>query len=227
MTPVLALKAATLCALVATPLLCGADLSNYRGFQLGSNLAAVAQQAEMKPTDARLVHQRPAAIQELDWRRGYASQDDPNRTDPVREVLLRFYNGDLFQIVATYDRQMVEGMSETDMVDAISLTYGTATRPAAEIAYHSNYGEAVHVIARWENPECSYNLVRTGDRASFALILSLKRLDDLAQPAIIEAARLEVLEAPQRAIDLQKKKDAEGRLALDQARSVNIPNFRP
>jgi hypothetical protein len=210
-----------------TPLLCAADFSSYRGFQFGSSLAAVAEQAGVRPADAKLVHQRPALIQELDWRPGHPYQSGADQADPVRESLLRFYNGELFQIVTTYDRQNLEGMTEADMVEAISRTYGTATKPAIELPYHSNYGETASVIARWEDPEYSCSLVRTGDRTSYALILSVKRLDALAQAAIVEARRLDALEAPQRAIDLQKEQEAKRRLVLDEARAVNLPNFRP
>jgi hemoglobin-like flavoprotein len=112
-------------------------------------------------------------------------------------------------------------------VEAISSTYGQAAKPAVEIAYHSNYGEVASVLARWENSEYSYSLIRTGDQTSLALILTSTRVDALAQAAIAEACRLDALEAPQRAIDLQKKQEAEDRRALDEARSANLPNFRP
>ena len=91
------------------------------------------------------------------------------------------------------------------MIEAISRTYGASTKPVAEILYHSNYGEVAPVIARWEDSQYSYNLVQTGDRHSFAMILCSKRLDALAQAAIVEAVRLDALEAPQKAIDLQKE----------------------
>ena len=220
-----AFRAAILYAILWTSLLGATDFSNYRGFQFGTNLALAAKQAGMNPSAVRLVHRRPALIQELDWRPGSPYKADANKVDPVREGLLRFYNGELFQIVSTYDRQKVEGMTETDMVAAISLTYGAATKPKVEIAYHSNYGEAAPVIARWENSEYSISLVRSGDQASFALILSLRRLDGLAQAAIVEAVRLDVLEAPQRAIDLKTRQEADRRLVLDRARSANMPNF--
>lgn len=220
-------RATILCAILWTSSLWAADFSSYRGFQFGSSLAATAEQAGVKPSEAKLVHQRPALIQELNWRPGAPYQSVTDRADPVRESLLRFYNGELFQIVTTYDRQNVEGMTEADMVEAISRTYGTATKPAVEIPYHSNYGDTASVIARWEDPEYSCSLVRTGDRTSYALLLSVKRLDSLAQAAIMEARRLDALEAPQRAIDLQKEQEAKRRLALDEARSVNLPNFRP
>jgi hypothetical protein len=220
-----------LCGLIGmcmvTPALYGADLSGYRGFQFGMTLPVVAQQAKINPSEARLLHQRPAVIQELDWLPRSPVQVEPAKNDAVKDGVLSFYNGELFQIVVSYDRYKVEGMTADDLVDAISLAYGAATRPKAEIPYHSNYGESAEVIARWEDPQYSFNLVRTGNRTSFALIMFSKRTNALAQTAIVEAARLDLLEAPQRAIDLQKKLEADDRSELDKARAVNKPNFRP
>jgi hypothetical protein len=45
------------------------DLSRYRKFQLGMNVLAVAKQAHVEPSEARVIHQRPAVIQELEWYR--------------------------------------------------------------------------------------------------------------------------------------------------------------
>jgi hypothetical protein len=220
-------KAAAAFATLSVSVLCAADFSSYRGFEFGASLAAAAKQAGMKPSEARLVHQRPAVIEELDWRPVFAYQANASKADPLREALLRFYNGQLFQIAITYDRQRLLGMTEADMVKVISLTYGAATEPAVEIPYRSNFGEVAKVIARWENPEYSYDLIRTGDQASFAFVLSRKSLDAQAQAAIAEASRLDALEAPQRAIEAQKRQEAEDRLVLDKARSANVPNFRP
>jgi hypothetical protein len=36
---------------------------------------------------------------------------------------MRFHNGELFRIVVTYDRYKVEGMTASDMIQAISMTY--------------------------------------------------------------------------------------------------------
>ncbi len=43
-------------------------LPRYREFQFGMNLLSVAKQADMNPSEARVIQQRPAAIQELEWR---------------------------------------------------------------------------------------------------------------------------------------------------------------
>lgn len=216
---------------VTSSMLHAADFSGYRGLQFGMNLTAAAAQTGTKLTDARVVHQRPAVIQEMDWRlRPLVASDttaDAVKVDPVKEGLLSFYNGELFRIVVTYDRYRVEGMTAEDMIQGISATYGTPTRPTIEIPYHSNYGEVAAVIARWEDPEYSYNLVRTGDRSSFSLVLYSKRLDALAQAAIVQAVRLETQEAPQRELDRQKKRADDENLLLEKARSTNKPNFQP
>jgi hypothetical protein len=215
-----------LCGVLGTSMLSGGDFSNYREFRFGMNLPAAAKQAGTKPAEARLVHQRPAVIQELDWQpRGFPGSSV--QSDPVKQGLLCFHNDELFRIIITYDRYKVEGMTAEDMIEAISATYGVPTRPTAEIAYHSNYGEVATVLARWEDSEYSYNLVQTGDRSSFAMVLYSKRLDALAQAAIVEASRLDAQEAPQRELEKQQKRAEEERLALENARSVNKPNFRP
>jgi hypothetical protein len=83
------------------------------------------------------------------------------------------------------------------------------------------------VLARWEDADYSYNLIRTGDRSSFALVLYSKRLDALAQAAAVEAARLDAQEAPQRELEKQKKQASDDSVLLEKARSANKPNFRP
>jgi hypothetical protein len=212
---------------LGTSMLCAADFSTYRGMHFGMNLTAAAKQTGTKLTEVRVVHQRPALIQEVDWQPRPVTPSGPLAADPVKEGLLCFYNGELFRVVVTYDRYKVEGMTAEDMIDGISATYGTATRPTAEIAYHSNYGEVGEVVARWENSEYSYDLVRTGDRSSFAMVLYSKRLEALAQAANVEAVKLEAEEAPKRELEKQRKKDDAEHLVLEQARSVNKPNFRP
>jgi len=214
-----------LCGVLATSVLTAGDLSTYREFQFGMDLSVAAKQAGMKASEARLVHQRPAVIQELEWQpNGSARSSD---TDPIKDGLLCFYKSELFRIVVTYDRDRVEGMTPNDMIGAISTTYGIATRPKAEIAYHSNYAEVAPVLARWEDSRYSYNLVRSGDGRSYGMVMYSKPLLALAEAAITEAVRLDATEAPQRAIEVQRKQQADDQLALEKARSVNAPNFRP
>lgn len=215
-------------AVIGTSSVIAADLSNYRGWQFGMDLTAAAKQAGTKPAEAALVHQEPSTIQQISWEPRPSFVPDPGQSDdPVRQALLCFLDGQLFRIEVTYDRYKIQGMTADDMVEAISLTYGVATKPHAEIAYHSSYAEVAAVLARWQNSEYSYDLVPTGDRSSFTLVMYSKRLDALAQKAILEAVRLETLGAPQRELEKQQKREDEKRLALEKARSLNKTNFRP
>src|SRR5713226_6959051 len=191
-------------AALSVPLLLAADLSSYRNFQLGMNLLAVEKQADIKPSEAKTVHQRPAMLQDLEWRPRRFPGPAPE-SDPVKDVLFSFYNGQLFRIIVNYDRYKTEGMTADDMIDAISTTYGLAARPTVEILFPSAYSEKVKVIARWEDAEYSLNLVRSPYQPSFALFAFSKKLDTLAQSAATEAKRLDKQEAPQREADLQKK----------------------
>lgn len=207
------------------------DFSTYRGFQFGMTLPAATKQAGTGVAEPKSLHTRPALIQEMEWLPGSPITDpqraDRKKADPVKGGLLYFLNGELFRMVITYDRYRIEGMKTDDLITAISSVYGPATRPMAEVAYHSYYGEVAPVLARWEDAEYSYNLVQSGDRSSFALVLFSKRLEIQAQGAVTEALRLDALEAPQREIAKQRKQEEDDQLILDKARTANMPNFRP
>jgi hypothetical protein len=221
-----ALKLPFLLAGLGVCLFAATDLSSYRGFHFGMKLSQAAEQAEMKPTDVKLESQRPAMIQVLDF--------EPNlfhsvvaKGDPVAAISLNFLDGELFRIAVMYDRYKVEGMTADDMIQALSASYGTATRPKAEIAFHSYYAESSPVIARWEDTEYSYNLIRADDRSTFALVLYSKALDARAQTAILEAARLDALDAPQREAARLNKQAADTQAEQEKARLENKASFRP
>ena len=215
-------------AALSASLIHAQDLCGYRGFQFGTNLVAVAKQTEMKPSEAKLLHERPAMIQELWWYRPVGSSSLPK--DPVREVVFSFYNGELFRMVINYDQDRTEGLTDADMVEAISAKYGIAARPVATIVLFSSsqvYNDSQKVIARWEDAQHSFNLFRYSYQPTFGMVAFSKQLDTLAQAAVVEAFRLDKQEAPQREMERQKKEDAENRAAQEKARSVNKPAFLP
>jgi hypothetical protein len=199
------------------------DLSRYREFQLDTGLPSVVKQAGMKPVDVKTIHQRPALIQDLTWEPHFKLSAD---ADSVKEVLFSFYNGELFRMVVRYDRYKTEGLTADDLVQAISTTYGTAVDPGADITLPSIYDETVKVIARWEDPSFSFNLVRSSYQRSFALVVLSKRLDALAQVAVTEAARLDKQQAPQKEIERQNRENEDARVLQEKARLLNKPGFR-
>jgi hypothetical protein len=216
-------------AAIFVPLMTAQDLSKYRDFQLGMNLVAVAKQVEMKPSEARVIYQRPAVIQELEWRPQSAA-GSPGRPDPVKEILLGFYNGELYRIVVNYDQSRTEGLTDQDLIAGISARYGAPTTPVAQIISSSPaqvYSDSEKVIARWEDLENSLNLFRSSYGSAPGMLAFSKRLDTLAQAAIVQAIHLSDQEAPQREIDRQKTQDEEKRATEQKARPANKANFRP
>jgi len=216
-------------AVLSMPLIYAQDLSKYREFQLGMNLLAVAKQADMKPSEARVIYQRPAVIQELEWR-PRSSSSSSAQADPVKEILFSFYNGELYRIVVNYDQDRTEGLTDEDLIEGISAQYGTPTTPVAKIISSSSsqvYSDSEKVIARWEDSQYSFNLFRFSYGSTFGMLVFSKRLEALAQVAVIKAIRLNDQEAPQREIERQKKQDEEKRAAGQKARPVNKANFRP
>ena len=217
-------------AVLSAPSIDAQDLSRYREFEFGMGLLSVAKQAGMKPSEARTIHQRPAVIQELEWQPQHFLGDSSLQTDPVRGVLFSFYNGELFRIVVNYDRYRTKGLTDEDMIQAISAKHGTATRPPAKIISFSSsqvYNDSEKVLARWEDAQYSFNLFRSSYQPTFGMVVFSKRLDALARAAIVEALRLDEQEAPQREIERQKKQDEENRTTQEKARLVNKATFRP
>ena len=179
------------------------DLSSYRGFQFGMNLVSAAKQAGMNLSEAKTLHRYPALIQELWWQRSFSGSSP--RTDPVREVVFSFYDGDLYRMVVNYDRHRTEGLTDEDMIEAISAKYGIAATPVAVIVLFSSsqiYNDTEKVIARWEDSKYSYNLYRSSNQPTFGMLILSKQLDTLAQAAIVESIRLENRETQQ-----QREKD--------------------
>src|SRR5581483_2501184 len=100
-----ALIVTSVCGMMAAPSL-ASDLSGYRSFQFGMDLAAVAGQAGPDKSEVKVIHSRPALIQEIEWSPQLFGST--SREESVQQVVLRFYDGKLFGIVVNYDRYKTE-----------------------------------------------------------------------------------------------------------------------
>jgi hypothetical protein len=215
--------------LLSMSLIHAQDLSGYRGYKLGTNLPATAAQAGMQAIEAKVVYQRPAVIQELEWRT-QSLYGSSTQKDPVKEIVFSFYNDELYRIVVNYDPDRTEGLTDKDLIESISAQYGKPTTPVAKIVSSSSaqaYDSGEKVIARWEDSQCSYNLFRSSYGSVPGLLIFSKRLDALAQAAIVQAIHLNELEAPQRETERQKKEAEQKNSTEQKARAANMVNFRP
>jgi hypothetical protein len=205
------------------------DLSKYRDFQLGMSLAAVTQQVGVS-SEARVLHQRPELIQELMWQPP-RTLGPPRSGDSVRKILFSFYNGELSRIVINYGWDKTEGLTVEDMVEAVSVTYGSAmlpTLPATPILALSKVdGDSDRIIAHWEDAQSSVDLFQPSYASTFGLVVLSKRLDALAQSASVESVRLDTQDASGRAVERKQKQENEDHARQEKARLVNKAIFRP
>jgi hypothetical protein len=182
---------------VPVPAMNTPNLSRYRDFQFGETLPTLAKQVGLELSEAKLIHESPAVLQELEWQ-PRLSMNSSVQTDPVKTMLFSFYNGELFRIVVEYNRDETEKMTTEDMIKAISAKYGTATKPATTAIVFSStevYNDSEVIIARWEDSQYSLNLYRSTYQSTFGMIAFSKRVDALARAATVEAIRLDTEEA--------------------------------
>jgi len=200
------------------------DFSSYRGFSLGANLATVLKQTDQKLADVNVIHSGPALFQEVTWWPP-SLPGASYRSDSVEQILFSFYNGSLYKMSVIYDAPSTEGLTAGDMEKSISAKYGAATTvvSAADQAANDPYSGKGRLIASWEDPQYSFNLVRSSFTDRFGLIIYSKRANAEAELALVEALKLEKQAIPQTEAARQKKETD----ALELARQKNQKTFRP
>jgi hypothetical protein len=209
------------------------DLSRYRTFELGTDVAAVSALTGVASSAATTVHQRPVLSQDLEWR---PSRWMPGATaaDSVEQIVFSFYDDRLFRIVVEYGHDRTEGMTDADMIGAISAVYGPSVKPSVTPARGSVRvqsqieTESGSPVARWGDREHAVVLYRNSSyREAFRLIVTDLAVADLERKNEIQALRLDEQEAPQREIARQKKERDDARAAVEKARSDNKGLFKP
>ena len=204
------------------------DMSRYRAYVLESSLDSVVAASGARAADAKTLHERPATIQQLEWRAPYVDSRN-TLADPVREISFTFYDGALYQVIVNYDRDRTEGLTNSDIVEPLSAAYGAPTLASAKTRT-SPPAEALPdsiVVARWENADSSLTLVRGSYTPEFQLILVSKPLSTRARSAVREAIRLDAIEAPRREAEQRKKEAGDASAARDKTRIANKAAFRP
>jgi len=203
--------------------------AHYRDFQLGSGLQAISALAGVPAADAKTMHERPALLQDLEWRRPYADSR-ATAVDPVQQIAFSFYDDQLFRLVIDYDRDRTEGMTDADMVEAISAMYGTPSKAASKVS-RPGLGrvdeESGVRIGEWGTGEYAAVLYRSSYASRFKMVVTSLRLDALAQKAEAQALRLDERDAPQRERARQQKEAETERAAKAKAWSANKAGFKP
>jgi hypothetical protein len=219
---------------LSAPLLYAQDLGQHRGIRLGSDVQTVAATYGLSAADAKTVIQRPVLIQDLEWRFPRFLSASIASDEPLNDITFSFYGGQLFSIVANYDRKRTEGLTDADLIEAMTTAYGpplprssaptAETSPRSTRSWKADEGQA---IARWEDADSAVTLLRARYPSDISLVVRSKKLSGLAQSAEVESARLDRSEAPGReAARLQNEAD-ETRVAAEKARPANKAGFKP
>ena len=231
MTPLRTLAAGAAVFLVASAAQ-SQDRAHYRDYRLGNDLKSVATLARVSAAGAKTVHQRPSLIQELEWRQPYVMTGSTlSQSDPVQRIVFSFYDDQLFRLVISYDRERTNGMTDADMVEALSATYGVAllqtTSKSVPALTPSLLGELGAPIAQWGDADYAVGLYRSSFVSEFRVVVTSPRLEALARTATAEAVRLDQREAPQREVDRKQKEADDTRASQDKARVTNKATFKP
>jgi hypothetical protein len=221
-----AMRSSILCGvlLLTAPMLRAQDFSKYRNFSLGTNLAAVLKHTGQRLVDVKATHDGSLLFQELTWHPANG-MGVSYRSESVDELVFSFYRGELYKMVVSYERASTEGLTADDMVKSISAKYGPATSVALEIdsAANERYELRQKPVASWEDSRYSLNLVRSSYSNAFQLVIYSKRVAAEADAALAEVVKVDELEAPQKAVERQKK-EAD---AIELTRQKNQKSFRP
>jgi hypothetical protein len=154
------LAVAGLTLILSLTALHGQDRPHYRSFILGSGLSSVSAQIKGSAADATVVHNRPALIQHLLWRQPYfVASSNETQTDPVEQIAFSFYNDQLFRLVIAYDRQRTKGMTDADMIRALSDAYTV-------VLFRASFGEGFQVVVTSTSLDA---LARTADAEAVRL----------------------------------------------------------
>lgn len=201
----------------------------YRDYTLGSTVASVVTLSGTRQDEMKTLHERPATIQEVRWRAPYVSAGS-KMADPVRDVVFSFYDDQLYQILVTYDRDRMEGLTNGDVIEALSATYGVPLLRHARSrdgAQPAKAATEMALVAQWEDAASLLTLTRSTYAPHFQLALISKTLHPRARVAIDEALRLDTQEAPQRELDKREQEVADALVASQKARIVNKAAFKP
>ena len=125
----------------------------------------------------------------------------------------------------TYDHASIEGLTARDIVKSISAEYGPATNvePDSAPARTGRYALKQKPVASWEDPQFSFNLVRSSFTDCFGLLIFSTRVNTEAEGSVAEEVNLDEQEGPQREAERQKKEADD----LEAARLKNQKTFHP
>ena len=136
-----------------------------------------------------------------------------------------FHLGQLARIVATYDRDRTEGLTNADLRDSFTTIYGTSMLVSTASGIRSS-GDP-EIIGQWGDGETLVVLLRETFPRRIRVTVSSVAADRLLQDALASGARLDATEAPTREMVRRLSEELTRRQRDEQSRIDNKSAFTP
>jgi len=216
------------CIVLAVSTVSSAELSRYREFELGASVATVTAVTQ-NAARVRIVHSRPALLQQLEWRPRYMAGVPQADRDSIGEVVFSFVDDQLFQMSIAYAQDRTSGLTDEDMVGSLTAVYGAPSSPSPRTRTTSSAValDAPVVIAEWRHADTTVVLQRREYSESFFLVITSLPLDIIARKAQATAVAMDQREAPAREAALLKKRADDEKVAAETTRATSKKAFRP
>ena len=201
-----------------------AVFSHYRTLALGDSVPAVVETLKARPTDVKIVQERPTLIQQLTWRRQRYVSGESAVVDPVDEMVLTFHLGQLTRIAVSYERNRTEGLTDADLTDAFVDVYGPPMLPSTSSHTTRVKSAPGAALGLWSDGVTLVTLRREGHPPQLKLTVATLVADAAMQEALADGAELAASEAPGKALAKSTADAAEllARADLDPARQQGV-----
>jgi hypothetical protein len=178
--------------------------------------------------DLKTIHSRPALLQDVVWQPRYMAGPPVADRSSINEIAFNFVDDRLFRMTVSYDRSRTIGLTNADMIAALTDMYGAANSPTVQQRVSADPANAgVTVLAEWQQAETNVVLRRSQYNETFSVVITSLPLEAVARQARASALVLDAREAPAREAALAKKRADEQREADEQARTANKKVFKP
>lgn len=204
--------------------------ANYRGVSLGDAVSDVASHFKLTLDDVATVHEPPTAVQRLTWRPRRFILDPTVSAPSLGEMEFLFHRGRLVRMLVTYETDRTDGLTDADLREAFTSTYGTPALTSTSFQVTGQIPEMPAppvVIGQWGDASTMILVSRLLYPRRVVLTITSIADERAMQAAVDEAARLDQQGAPAREI-AQRALDASLRQSQsDEARRRNKAAFTP
>lgn len=220
--------AALVVVVTLTPVSAAApSLSLYRDVSLGDTVATVRERLQLVSSDIKLLYEAPAMVHEVTWRPHRFMSGAVVPADPLAEMVLTFHADRLARIVAIYDRERTQGLTDADLLELLSATYGGPMLRARNTQPVQPATSRRHLIASWADADAQLLLWREDYPRIVGLTITATADDRNLQETLAEGARIAALGAPERERATQAAVAAAIKERDERIRLENKARFKP